>query len=113
MTPPEPEALAGDLSDEVLFRILRVLGLATHDDRAAAVGLSRRRWQETEHHPPMRRRDPWLARFTHGPPRAGAVPPDTPIAPEPPHDDPAIAFAHLADLPEIGHRWTPRAPPCP
>ena len=111
-SPPEPEALAGDLSDEVLFRVLRVLGLATRDDRDAALRLTRRRWQETEHHPPLRRRDPWLARFTPGPPRAGAVPPDTPLAHEAPHAD-SPAFAHLADLPEIGHRWVPRAPPCP
>lgn len=94
-----------------MYRILGVLGLTTADARAAAVGLSARRWCEVERFWPMRRRDPWLARFTPGPRRAGAVPPDTPL-PDLPHEDAPVAFPHLADLPELGHRWTPRRPPC-
>lgn len=82
------------------------------EGRAAAERLSARRWYEVERFWPMRRRDPWLARFTPSPHRAGAVPPDTPL-PDPPHEDAPVAFPHLAELPELGHRWTPRRPPCP
>lgn len=109
LTPPP--ALYGELTDPLMYRILGVLGLTTADARAAAVGLSARRWCEVERFWPMRRRDPWLARFTPGPRRAGAVPPDTPL-PDLPHEDAPVAFPHLADLPELGHRWTPRRPPC-
>lgn len=85
-----------------MHRILRVLGLEiVGEGRAAA----ERFW-------PLRRRDPWLARFTPGPHRAGAVPPDTPLPDFLPHEDAPVAFRHLADLPELGHRWTPRRPPC-
>ena len=105
--------LVGELTDEVAYRILRTVGLAVVGAaEAAAVQLAVRRWHEVERHWPMRRRDPWLARWTPGPDRAGSMPPDTPIDPEPPHED-APAFSDLADLHEIGHRWVPRAPPCP
>lgn len=96
-----------------MHRILRVLGLEiVGEGRAAAERLSARRWYEVERFWPLRRRDPWLARFTPGPHRAGAVPPDTPLPDFLPHEDAPVAFRHLADLPELGHRWTPRRPPC-